>query len=53
MAQHGEPAAAQINPAKLPRGDIWERVCGLCGLVTQGGRAGLNTHIAVIHPSQR
>jgi hypothetical protein len=37
------------SPAKLPDGDFWAWVCPVCHLCMQGGRAGLNAHMAVVH----
>jgi hypothetical protein len=45
-----EPAPAQMDPRGLPDGDYWTWTCGICHLCTQGGKAGLNAHMAVVHP---
>lgn len=50
MKQRGEPAPAQLDPKALPDGDFWAWTCPVCCLVTQGGRAGLGAHMAVVHP---
>jgi hypothetical protein len=49
----GQPAPAQTDPGELRDGDLWTRVCGLCGLRAQGGRDGLSTHMATVHPEAR
>ncbi len=43
--------ATMDGPHKLPRGDHWTWTCPErnCNLVTQGGRAGLNAHLKVVH----
>ena len=48
--QTGEPSPAQINPAELDGNDTWGRTCQVCGMWTQGGRDGLSTHTATVHP---
>ena len=41
------------HPELLAKGEHWRRTCPHCGLTTQGGRAGLNAHLTVVHPGQR
>ncbi len=37
------------NPLLLKPGDPWRRRCRKCGMITQGGRAGLEAHLLVVH----
>ena len=41
--------AVMTDPARLPKGQHWHRSCPLCPTRTQGGQAGLNAHLAVVH----
>jgi len=53
MAKPGSPSLAQTEPAKLTEGDYWTWTCGICHLCCQGGRGGLEAHMATVHPGRR
>lgn len=44
-------AAEQYDLSKLPKGDhaCWRCTVGKCAVTTQGGRAGHDCHLLVVH----
>jgi len=42
--------AVMTDPARLPKGQHWRRNCPVCPTRTQGGQAGLEAHLSVVHP---